>query len=140
MKIFEFEALKSQSKIDNDKLRGEIDEMKNEVKHTNQMKDIEIRQLTESHREEIQSTIKQIERENALTLTKLESKIKKFKHDLLNKTLEVEQASRKGAQSEEEHQQEIDNLVAEKQRLLEEISEIEIDGKEAFLKEKDRIR
>ena len=29
MKTFEFEALKSQSKMDNDKLRGEIDELKN---------------------------------------------------------------------------------------------------------------
>ena len=40
MKVFEFEALKSQTKIDNDKLRGEVDELKNEIKHINQMKDI----------------------------------------------------------------------------------------------------
>lgn len=65
------------------------------------MKDIEVRQLTESNKEAIQATIKLLERENMLTLSKLETKVKKFKQDLMNKTLELEQASRKSVQNTE---------------------------------------
>lgn len=54
----------------------------------------------------------------------MEAKVKKFKQDLVNKTLELEQVGRKGAQNAEEHQQELDDLNQERQRLLEEISEL----------------
>ena len=37
MKVFEFEALKSQTKIDNDKLRGEVDELKNEINNASKL-------------------------------------------------------------------------------------------------------
>lgn len=104
------------------------------------MKEIDIRQLTESNREALQATVKQLERENAISASKLESKLKKMKQDLLNKTLELEQAGRKSIMNSEEHQQEIEDLQQERQRLLEEISEIETEGKENFLREKERIK
>ena len=45
-----------------------------------------------------------------MTVTKLEAKMRKMKQDLINKNIEIEQSHRKGAQNEEEHQQEVDNL------------------------------
>lgn len=100
------------------------------------MKEIDIRQLTESSKEALQATVKQLERENAISASKLESKLKKMRQDLLNKTLELEQAGRKSIMNAEEHQQEIEDLQQERQRLLEEISEIETEGKENLLREK----
>ena len=45
-----------------------------------------------------------------------------MKQDLVNKNIEIEQANRKGAQNEEEHQEEVENLKEERQRLVEEIN------------------
>ena len=63
-----------------------------------------------------------MERENELNTTKLEAKMRKMKQDLVNKNIEIEQANRKGAQNEEEHQEEVENLKEERQRLVEEIN------------------
>lgn len=45
LKNYEYEALKSLSKGQTEKLRSEVEELRNQVKHCNQLKQIELREL-----------------------------------------------------------------------------------------------
>lgn len=128
--------MKSQSKIENDKLRNENEELKTECKHYKQLKDIEMKEMINTHRENMQTMAKQLERENMIEISKRENKIKKLKQEVIDKNVEIEQAHKKAVTNTEEFQNESANLRAEKQRLIEEINQIEQETKAYFEKEK----
>lgn len=63
-----------------------------------------------------------------------------MKQELVNKTIEIEQVHKKTTIHSEEHQLEVDNIRQDRERLLEELRELETNSKENLLKEREKFK
>ena len=90
-----------------------------EIKHIQQLKEIEIKEINSRARQAINSTLKQFERDKAIEMTHYESSIKKLKKQIANKNLEIEQKDKITSTIQDEAQNEILAAKSEKEKLIE---------------------
>ncbi len=104
LREFQIEALNNKVRNQNSKISSENESLKQEIKHFQQLKEIEIKEISSRVRDTISSTVKQFERDKAIEISHYESSMKKLKKEINNKNLDIEQLSKQSSIIQEEAQ------------------------------------
>ena len=139
LREFQIEALNNKVRNQNSKISSENESLKQEIKHFQQLKEIEIKEISSRARDTISSTVKQFERDKAIEISHYESSIKKLKKEINNKNLDIEQLSKQSSIIQEEAQGQILAAKSEKEQLLEELREVEEQYSLTIKSEKKRV-
>ena len=139
LREFQIEALNNKVRNQNSKISSENESLKQEIKHFQQLKEIEIKEISSRARDTISSTVKQFERDKAIEISHYESSMKKLKKEINNKNLDIEQLSKQSSIIQEEAQGQILAAKSEKEQLLEELREVEEQYSLTIKSEKKRV-
>lgn len=117
----------------------EIKSLESRLSHEQQMKEIELRELRLQMDQEADSKVRNISKNNEISLANTESSIRKLRKELAEKIMEVEKTQNKMSKQGAEQEEELQIIKSEKDRLRLELSMAENSYRDQMLQEKDRL-